>query len=273
MTGQTSKGRGAQLNPTENPIRSSTAVVFNTVRPQKSSTLIAEQMLAHVQSGHLNPGDRLPPERQLAEQFGVNRQAVREALSALHMLGIVETRPGSGSVIVMRLPKTLDAFSEIRRLDEQDNPFEIMEARAVIEPEIVRLAASRASQVQLANIEKAIEEYAAIVQHLKSPPGGDLRIHLALAQASGNAIFTRFIESVLNAADQWLWRRLREEKWDQKRALLYLKHHQEIFDAIRGGDAERAVQAMGSHLSAVQHIGWGISGGLSDGSRNLKTGR
>jgi GntR family transcriptional repressor for pyruvate dehydrogenase complex len=261
------------LTPTEDPIQSSAGVVFNTVRPQKSSTLIAEQVLAHVQSGHLNPGDRLPPERQLAEQFGVHRQAVREALSALHMLGIVETRPGSGSVIVMRLPKTLDAFSEIRRLDEQDNPFEIMEARAVIEPEIVRLAASRADQIQIANIEKAIEEYEAIIQHFELPPGGDLRIHLALAKASGNAIFTRFIESVLNAADQWLWRRLRERKWDQERGLLYLKHHREIFSAIRGGDTARAMQTMGSHLSAVQRIGWGISGGLSDGGHNLKAGR
>jgi|SRR5579872_80945 len=232
---------------------------FKAVKPQKASTLIAEQILRLLESGELGPGDRLPPERKLAEQFEVNRQAVREALSALQLLGVVRTRPGSGSIVVARVSKGSDIHSEIRRLEGQVNPFEIMEARDVIEPEIVRLASKRAGDSQLGAISKAIEEYETTVREKKLPPSGDLQIHVRLAQASGNSVFVDFMDLVVASADQWLWRHQREKGWDQDRALLYLKHHREIYDAIAAREPRRAARAMKMHLRAVLRTRWGMS--------------
>jgi len=231
-----------------------TSVAFEAVKPKKASTLIAEQILKLLEAGQLRPGDRLPPERRLAEEFAVNRQAVREALSALQLLGVVETRPGAGTRIPRGMPKGADLLSEVRHLDEQDNPFEVMEARAVIEPEIVRLAAGRATDSQLRDILAAINVYEQLVRNNTPPISGDLAIHSALAGASGNAVFAGFIQSIASLANQWLWRRRREQEWEQQRALLYLEQHRRIYAAIKGHHAAEAVRAMKLHLRATQDL-------------------
>src|ERR1700730_13359032 len=93
---------------------SSRPLPFKVVKPKKASTLIAEQILRLVDSGELANGRRLPAERRLAQQFGVNRQAVREALSALHLLGVVENRAGSGTVVASRTSRHGNLRAEIR---------------------------------------------------------------------------------------------------------------------------------------------------------------
>ena len=227
---------------------------FKAVRPKKTSSLIAEQILRLVESGVLAPGHRLPPERKLAKQFDINRQAVREALSALQLLGVVATRPGSGTVIAAKIPRSVDLFSEIRHLDNQDNPFEVMEARAIIEPEIVRRAALRATPSQLRRLAAVIDHHEAQVRAGQRSSSGDLEIHIALAQISGNHVLVRFIESVAESADQWLWRNRRERQWDQTRALSYLQHHRQIYAAIKIRDARTAVRIMRSHLRATYEM-------------------
>jgi GntR family transcriptional repressor for pyruvate dehydrogenase complex len=228
------------------------------VKPKKSSTLIAEQVLNLMQSGRLSPGDRLPPERQLAEQFEVNRQAVREALSALQLLGVVQTRPGSGTVIAARAPASTNLSSEVRRLDEQDNPFEIMEARGVVEVAVVRLAALRAAPSDLEEIRKAMADYEDQIRSRKPWDMGDLVIHLALARSSGNTCFVHFLESVFHSAGQWLWR-LRSEGRNPEQSLQFLEHHRQIYTAIKNHAANEAVRAMRKHLRATSNLLRGTS--------------
>jgi DNA-binding FadR family transcriptional regulator len=244
--------------------------VFSIVKPKKASTLIAERVLSLMQSGQLRAGDRLPPERKLAEQFEVNRQAVREALSALQLLGVVQTRPGSGTVIAVRASAATDILSEVRQLDEQDNPFEIMEARGVVESEIVRLAALRATPSNLEEIRKAIDDFEAQIQSAEPRDIGDLPIHLALARASGNSCFLRLLESVFHSAGQWLWRLRREQGRSSERSLQFLEHHRQIYNAVQNRNGKEAVRAMRRHLRATSDL---LLGQLGSGTSRTRGSR
>src|SRR3954470_17031352 len=117
------------------PVATRSGPAFEPVRPLQRYEHVAERLAAEIRAGAFAPGERLPAERELARRLGVGRASVREAIAALQLQGIVETRPGSGTFVV-DVPPTAD-------LPHDASPSDLLEARELIEPAIARLAAQR----------------------------------------------------------------------------------------------------------------------------------
>jgi len=113
---------------------------------------IVEQVRDLIKEGKLKPGDKLPPEQTLAEKFGTSRPSVREALSALEILGITESRGGKGNFIRNNLNSLLYE-QKFKELEEEESPFELLEARKAVETEIAGLTAKKATREEIAAIQ------------------------------------------------------------------------------------------------------------------------
>lgn len=238
------------------------AKAFAPVRPRKAFVDVAEQITDAIRRRQFSEGDMLPPERDLAQQFGVNRQIVREALAALQLAGVVETRTGLGTVV--RSPIKEDAKARIWALDQEESPIEVQEARMLIEPEAARLAAVRL-------VPQARERLAELLQEMngeaaKAEDGGynhfpdlDLRFHVEVARASGNTVIARYVEALIAYAHQRVWKTFREEAYARDRSLArtYLTHHRATFEALVGSRADQAAQTMRAHLESAREIWFG----------------
>ncbi|WP_439133302.1 FadR/GntR family transcriptional regulator [Pseudomaricurvus sp.] len=204
---------------------------------------IANQIEALITSGQLESGERLPSERDLAQRFEVSRPTIREAMIALEIGGLVEIRTGSG--IYVR-----DQVVDRPGLrDEGPGPFEILEARRLLESEIVTLAAARITSAQMDELEQALELMEQEDQKGSISEEADQRFHCILAEASQN--------SALASMVSWLWdlrnrseisalfhERVREEGVHPS-----AKEHRAIFEALQNRDPLAAQQAMRSHIN------------------------
>ncbi len=208
---------------------------------------IAEQLSEMILSGQLSVGERLPSERDLASRFKVSRPTIREALIALEVSDLVDIRSGSG-VYVREHP---GEDSLVGCLNEP-GPFEILEARMLVEGEAVALAAQRISQQELHQVRSLLKQ-------MKELDGGDTeaservdqQFHLLIAEASRN--------SALSTTIQWLWGlRNKSEtsaafhaKLRERGSQPIVADHKAIFDALQKKDPEQARAAMHTHLRRV----------------------
>ncbi len=219
---------------------------IETIKSRRLYLQVADQLLQLIASGALQPGDRLPSERDLANRFGVSRPTLREAMIALELAGSVEIRSGSGVYV------TRGKLSQLPQLrDSGAGPFEILEARLCVEGETAALAAQRIDAAQLAGLETSLHEMALENQQEQGCESADQRFHEIIAEASGN--------SALAATVSWLWqlrmqseistlfhRRVRKEGIRP-----ILADHEAIVEAIRQQDAGMARHAMQNHLQRV----------------------
>lgn len=219
---------------------------FKAVRQERLYLKVAEQLSTHIERGEIAVGDRLPSERDLAQQFGVSRPTIREAMIALELAGRVEIRSGSGVYV-----RNADGASSSLPADEAPGPLELLEARLYIEGDAAALAAARATDADIDAIEQA---YRAMKRENRSDDqneDADERFHLLIARASGN--------SAMHAAVVQLWRLRRtsamsvffHDKLRARGLKPVLRDHRAILDAIRDGKSDQARQAMQTHLQAV----------------------
>jgi GntR family transcriptional repressor for pyruvate dehydrogenase complex len=207
---------------------------------------IASRVIGLITERRLEPGDRLPPERELAGAMGVSRSSLREALRALSMLGVTEMRQGDGTYLTALDPAALmRPFGLVLSLDDGALT-ELFEARRLIEPGLAALAAERIDDAKLAALRRCIEDAA----------GGDddafmradLELHGLIARAASNSILSRVIESVggLGVASR---RRTNTLPGMRQQSTA---DHEEIVAALEARDAARAAAAMLRHLENVE---------------------
>jgi DNA-binding FadR family transcriptional regulator len=204
---------------------------------------VADQVMQLIRAGEYGPGDCLPSERDLGKRLQVSRPVVREAMVALEIAGVVEVRGGIGVYV-------RDQAVPLHVPDAGDGPYEAFVARRAIEGEIAAAAALNADEPALAELAAALEDLSA--RDLGSPNPGDRRFHLALAAASGNAVFVavmRFIfDEVLEQGP--LWTKLGARRFVRPTKIA---EHQAILDAIRAREPEAARQAAHAHLDGAIH--------------------
>lgn len=217
---------------------------------EKISRAIVEQ----IRSGALAPGQRLPPGRELALEFGVSRPSLREALGALQMLGLVETRHGAGSWVTENARELLAAQTK-GELNFGVSPLNVLEARAVLEPAIARLAAQRyAADPELERLLEMMNEADdwANPVHRATWSDADRLYHQRIAVHSQNAVFMSSADFIASVQAQALWRRLRDETLAVPgRISAAIAEHQRIFDAITSGRPDDAAKAAKAHVRAV----------------------
>lgn len=206
---------------------------------------IAAHVRRRITGGELLNGERLPPERAFAEQFGVSRGAVRNALQRLAEAGLVEKRPGSGAYVVWSEVETAS-------IARSTSPLELIDTRYALEPQIVRLAVLHATGQALARAERALEVMERSEDDADSFAAGDETFHLALAKCTKNAMLVWITERVSEVRNNAEWARMRQITLSGAMIRRYNAQHREVFEAVRRRDAERAARAMRAHLDLAR---------------------
>lgn len=205
---------------------------------------VANSIIADIRRGKYPRGERLPPERELAEEFGVSRPTVREAMIALEIRGIVEARRGSGIYVV-------DAATADESHEEQDiGPFEVTEARRLFEGEAAALAAAIITDEELQKLESLLK---VLAENSTSEVGerADRDFHIAIAEATRNSAIASVIETLW---DMRYKSPMCMKMFDRAReAGVQPRHddHSRILQALKARDPQAARAAMRSHLDRV----------------------
>lgn len=225
---------------------------FQAIAQSRLYEQVAEQIAAIIARGEFRPGDRLPPERDLAAKLGVSRPTVREAMIALEIAGLVEVRTGSGTFV------TEAASRERPRLrlpsDGTPGPVELVAARALIEPAIAEAAAARAGADDIARIDRTVDAMAAAAD-TATHREADRAFHAAIAACAGNAVVCGIVEDLWSAMFSPMFERMgRLSGLIPNEHASTLAEHATIAAAIRAGDGPAARAAMAAHLGHVERI-------------------
>src|SRR5687767_9743004 len=216
---------------------------LQTIDNRRLYRQIADQLAELIEGGEYKPGQRLPPERDLAKQLGVSRPSVREALIALEVEGYVEVRMGSGVYVA----EGRVAAGASRR-DADSGPFELIRARWMIESECAALAAKSATKPQVKAIEEAVDAMEAARDKGVMPLEHDRDFHLRIAEATGNSALVLVVETLWDQRASPLFRRLEHHYDTPALWSVAIQEHRDIAAAIARHDAGAARSAMRRHM-------------------------
>ena len=223
-------------------------VMFKPVRIARASDEVVQQVKALIFGGTLGPGDQLPSEKEMAEQFGLSRVTVRDALRVLESQGLIAIKVGARGGAFVASPSTQpvsDSLATMLRL-QRATIGDLTEARMVVETRVAALAAERAAPADVAAMERAIASARA------GRAAGDsffvphsVAFHLALAQASRNQVLLFTVESFRILFHEALATLLPADDMAERA----IADHQRILDAIKARDRTRAERLMHEHLA------------------------
>ena len=206
--------------------------------------LVLDSLLKAIEDGKLQIGGELPSERELADALGISRNSLRECLSILNFMGIVENR-GNRKILV----KNADYFRKTRSLLElsysEDTLEDFMEFRRTNEREIARLACQRATEEDLEQLRSSVER----LESDETDYLADVEFHVDLAYASHNTIFAAMLDYVNCLILELRMRFFEREDYHGKTA----EAHRRIYEAVKARDEELAAYEMGRHLKLIEN--------------------
>jgi GntR family transcriptional repressor for pyruvate dehydrogenase complex len=225
------------------------SAVYKAIRSSRLYEQIVEQIEGAIMKGKLKPGDQLPAERELAEQFAVSRTAVREAIKALREKGLVEAFSGRGTFITNGTAQVIrQSLDFITKLGRPDALVQLAEVRGILEPGIASLAAVRVEPQQITSLRESV---AIMDRSLQDPIGyieADLDFHLTLAEAADNPLILSLIDSIVGLLREQRLRIFNVDGGPQRGQY----HHKRILEAIERRDPAQARSAMQEHLQQVR---------------------
>ena len=223
--------------------------MYEVVQVERLYEKIVEQIERRILSGELKVGDQLPSERELGDQFHVSRTAVREAVKALREKGLVEVHPGRGTFITNSTSQAArHSLGLMMKIDQTEGARDLVEVREIFEPEIAALAATRASEEQIAGMQAAVTTMDAALADPETYIEADLDFHLALAEASQNSLIPTLIDFIVDLLRVQRTRIFYVEGGPERGQF----HHKRILEAIVNRDPEAAGKAMRAHLHQVR---------------------
>ncbi|MCA0438619.1 MAG: FadR family transcriptional regulator [Austwickia sp.] len=211
-------------------------------------SVTTRRLLAYFTGGDIQPGDRLPAERQLAASLGVGRSAVREALAALEILGVVTVRPGSGTYLKGGASELLPQTLSWGLMLGQPETHDLIEVRGALEVQAARLAAERAQPDDLARLAALVETMAAVVEDYPSFQAADREFHQLLAELSGNAVLAGLLSTTRSLIRVWSDRGIRSPEHTR----LTCVEHGAVLAALRARDPQEAAEAMARHMASAR---------------------
>ena len=227
---------------------------IQAVSSQRLYRQIADQLADLVRRGEFKPGDRLPSERDLSQQFNVSRASVREALIALEIDGLVDVRVGLGVFV------SANAASISRSVAlGEPGPFEVLSARYLVEGEAAALAARNGSAEDHARIRETLQMMADEVDASGNGLNADSLFHLRIAEASGNSALAHLVNQLWSFRYSAMFRKLDEHFDSPQRHADAIEEHRKLVVAIESHDEEAARAAMFKHLDNVRAVlerGW-----------------
>jgi GntR family transcriptional regulator, transcriptional repressor for pyruvate dehydrogenase complex len=225
-------------------------VEFEAVRRTKVYEGVARQIERQILDGALQPGDKLPPERELAEQFQVSRSAVRDAIRTLEMVGLLEPRHGEGTIVRDLSPDSLVNPLASILVRRRELVAELLDVRKMLEPPLARRAALRASAEEVAHLEDILRRQKEKLLKGELAIDEDSEFHYAIAQAAKNRVVLKVLDVLMDLLRETRERSLQVEGRREKS----FAGHRRIFRAIKRRDPAAAEAAVRRHLEEIERI-------------------
>ena len=216
---------------------------LQSIAPQRLYRQIADQLRALITQGEFAVGDRLPAERDLAQQLGVSRPSVREALIALEVEGWVEVRTGSGVYVLERERRAAAPVAET-----EWGPLELIRARRVVEGETAAIAAVQRRRPHLDAMGRALDDMRDMAARQVMPMEGDRAFHLAIVEACDNTVLSETVQGFWDSRRGPIFTRLGGYFETVTSWRMAIAEHEAIRDAIAARDAAAARTAMHTHM-------------------------
>jgi len=226
-------------------------VNFEAIRKSSAPEMVAEQILDQIKSGDLAPGDRLPPQRELATLFGVGRSSVREAINALAVMGYLDVAQGRGTYIKGDLPDADISLAQFDAALKAGSILDLMDVRELLECRSARLAADRAEDAKIKVLAAALKGMQQCAEDYESFLEADMQFHRALAEASENQILCELTRLILDKVVAHHLQ-LRTTRLSAVYRDVSIKTAEKILAAVVVGDGEAAAEWTGRHLNAIK---------------------
>lgn len=209
-----------------------------------ASSAVARRLLELFTEQSFSPGTRLPPERQLATSLEVGRSAVREALAALEILGVVDVRPGSGTYLRGNTSELLPQTLSWGMMLSRTKTAELVEVRGALETYAARLATERMSDESLEKLRCHVEDMRESATDFKRFVEADLQFHLELARSTDNGVLLDLLQSIRSLLRVWADRAVEDDDHVQRA----IEEHTAVYEAIARRDSDAAAAAMVTHM-------------------------
>jgi GntR family transcriptional repressor for pyruvate dehydrogenase complex len=239
---------------------------LDKVRKTSLSDAVTDSVIAWIREGRYRAGDRLPTERELAEQLGVGRTSVREGLRFLEKLGILEIRQGTGTMVrSLSLGEVFEHLIPIQTIiDLPDRDVRhIMHVRRVLEAESAQLAALHATEKHLGRLEELLEGMAASLERPRDYLEMDLEFHVVVAEAAANPVLAHLIDLIRTIYTRYFEIVLRDPEMNKTS----LDFHRQLYAALRNRDPEAARQHILAHLNQAERDVLNLLDPTSDNGR------
>ncbi|MGR9050466.1 FadR/GntR family transcriptional regulator [Halobacillus faecis] len=224
---------------------------YKPIRTKKIYEQVADSLLDSLKKGELKPGDKLDSVESLAGSFSVGRSAIREALSALRAMGILEMRQGEGTYVKAFDPSRFSLPVSVAFLMKKEDMKDLMEVRHILEVGAAGTAARTRQEDDLRAMEQALADMEKAKGNGELGEKADLEFHIALVQATQNQILINLMNSVSEIMVQAM-RETRKLLHTPEGTSRLLKQHKQIFDAVKAQDEALAQEAMVHHLQSVE---------------------
>ena len=223
--------------------------MYKAVQTSRLYEHIVRQIEDSITRGVLKPGDQLPAERELAQQFGVSRTAVREAVRVLNEKGLVEAYSGRGTFVTNGTSQAIRQSLDLMiKIGQSEGSKHLAELREILEPGIAAIAAVRAQPADVAALREAVEVMDRSRDDADAFIEADLDFHLALAEAAGNPIILSLIDSIVGLLREQRMRTYFVGGGPERGQY----HHKRILEGVENHDAARARETMQAHMQQVR---------------------
>ena len=223
--------------------------LFGTLKKSSISEDIVENLLTLIRERELHPGDKLPPERELAGMMQVSRPSLREALRALAIMNVIEIRQGDGTYVTSLEPNLLMSHLDFVFALTDTAFLELFEARRILEPGLVAMAATRITEDEIAQLEACVARSMEVVDDFEAFVAADLEMHELIAKAARNSILARCMAGVSQLGRVSRSRTVALPGVTRQS----VQDHLAIVQALKARDPEAARQAMLYHLRHVEN--------------------
>ncbi len=220
--------------------------------PKRLYQEIGIKLRNELNSGRYQIGDRLPPERNIAEQLGVSRTVVREAMIMLELENLIDVRKGSG-VYVINLPGLQHDLPSLKVIHDDVGPFELLQARQLLESDIAAFAATQVTKSGIAQMRQALELERQSLLADEDNEDGDELFHRLIVEATENGVLIDIIHQLwLRRKNSPMWQKLHSRIAGTSYRRSWLDDHLKILAALQRKDPKAARQAMWQHLENVK---------------------
>jgi GntR family transcriptional repressor for pyruvate dehydrogenase complex len=222
---------------------------FQTIQRSSTPEIIINEIIKHLKSGELKPGDKLPTEREMSQMFGVGRSSIREAVKGLVLSGYLESAQGKGTFVRKDISANDLTLKDLQNALAAERIIELMELREILECNAVKLAADRANSEDMRRIQEALNHMRECKEDVKRFYDPDFDFHVAIAEATHNEMIGEIMKLIVEKSHEHYDKFMPDRLCPPEEAILTAEH---IVSCLMNGEGEEASQYMKQHLNLVE---------------------